>query len=217
MTMNTAREEMLGKVRSALKRTVDSDVAAIPTTARVEPRRAGDSEAELSAFFGEVEKLGGKTRRITELADLHEALKELVKAEEVKKATVWQTAELKAWGVEDALRSFGVEIVSPYAPNREVAECELGITGADFALPETGTLGLRSTIEQPRTVSLLPRVHLSLIQKSCLRVDLQPIFEEAKYDDYLVFVTGPSRTADIELTVTVGVHGPKTLYVWSVP
>lgn len=217
MTMNPAREEMLGKVRSALKRTVDSGVAAIPATARIEPRGAGDSEAELSAFFGEVEKLGGKTSRIAELADLHEALRELVKIEEVKKATVWQTAELKAWGVEDALRSFGVEIVSPYASNREVAECELGITGADFALPETGTLGLRSTIEQPRTVSLLPRVHLSLIQKSCLRADLQPIFEEAKRDDYLVFVTGPSRTADIELTVTVGVHGPKTLYVWSVP
>lgn len=140
-----------------------------------------------------------------------------MKIEEVKKATVWQTAELKAWGIEDALRSLGVEVISPYAPNREVAECELGITGADFALPETGTLGLRSTIEQPRTVSLLPRVHLSLIQKSCLRADLQPIFEEAKRDDSFVFVTGPSRTADIELTVTVGVHGPKTLYVWSVP
>lgn len=216
MTMNTAREEMLGKVRSALKRTMDSDVAAIPATARIAPRRARDSETELSAFFGEVEKLGGKTRRITELADLHEALKDLVKVEEVKKATVWQTAQLKEWGIEDALRSLGVEVISPYASNREVAECELGITGADFALPETGTLGLRSTIEQPRTVSLLPRVHLSLVQKSCLRADLHQVLEEAKRDDYFVFVTGPSRTADIELTVTVGVHGPKTSYVWSV-
>lgn len=216
MTMNSAREEMLGKVRSALKRTADSEVAAIPATARISPRGAGDSEAELSAFFGEVEKLGGKTKRIAELADLHAGLRELVETEQVKKATVWQTAQLKDWGVEEILKSLGVEVISPYAPNREVAECELGITGADFALPETGTLGLRSSIEQPRTVSLLPRVHLSLIQSACLRVDLQPILEEAKHDDYFVFVTGPSRTADIELTVTVGVHGPKTLYVWSV-
>lgn len=217
MTMNTAREEMLSKVRSALKRTADSDVAAIPATARISPRGAGDTEAELTAFFGEVEKLGGKTRRISGVADLYEALKELVKVEEVKKATVWQTADLMAWGIEDTLKSFGVEIVSPYAPNREVAECELGVTGADFALPETGTLVLRSSIEQPRTVSLLPRVHLSLIRTSCLRADLHQVFEEAKKDGYFVFVTGPSRTADIELTVTVGVHGPKTLYVWSVP
>lgn len=217
MTTNTARDEMLSQIRWALKRTADSDVAAIPATARIAPRGAGDSETELSAFFGEVEKLGGKTRRISELADLSEALRELVQTEAVKKATVWQTAELKAWGIEDALKSFGVEIVSPYAPNREVAECELGVTGADFALPDTGTLGLRSSIEQPRTVSLLPRVHLSLIQTSCLRADLHQVFEEAKSDSYFVFVTGPSRTADIELTVTVGVHGPKTLYVWSVP
>jgi L-lactate dehydrogenase complex protein LldG len=98
-----------------------------------------------------------------------------------------------------------------------VAECDLGITGADFALPETGTLGLRSTIEQPRTVSLLPRVHLSLIRTSCLNADLHHVLDEVKQAGYFVFVTGPSRTADIELTVTVGVHGPKTLYVWSVP
>ncbi len=216
MMTNTARDEMLGKVRSALKRTADSDVAAIPATARISPRGAGDSEAELSAFFGEVEKLGGKTKRIAELADLHAGLRELVETEQVKKATVWQTAQLKEWGVEEILKSLGVEVISPYAPNREVAECELGITGADFALPETGTLGLRSSIEQPRTVSLLPRVHLSLIQSACLRADLHQVFDEAKHDDYFVFVTGPSRTADIELTVTVGVHGPKTLYVWSV-
>jgi L-lactate dehydrogenase complex protein LldG len=214
--MNSARSEMLTRVRTALKRTVDSEVVAIPGTARIAPRVGGDVEAELSAFFSEVEKLGGKTRRIAELADLAKALRELVEAEGIKKATVWQTAELKAWGVEDTLRSIGVEVISPYATNREVAECDLGITGADFALPETGTLGLRSTIEQPRTVSLLPRVHLSLIQTACLRADLHQVVEEAKQDGYFVFVTGPSRTADIELTVTVGVHGPKTLYVWSV-
>jgi L-lactate dehydrogenase complex protein LldG len=214
--MNSARSEMLTRVRTALRRTADSDIAEIPATPRIAPRVGGDVDAELSAFFGEVEKLGGKTRRITELADLSGALRELVEVEGIKKATVWQTAELKAWGVEDTLRSIGVEVISPYATNREVAECDLGITGADFALPETGTLGLRSTIEQPRTVSLLPRVHLSLIQTACLRADFHQVFEEAKQDDYFVFVTGPSRTADIELTVTVGVHGPKSLYVWSV-
>ena len=87
MTMDTAREELLGEVRSALKRTVDSSVAAIPAAARIAPREAGDSEAELSAFFSEVEKLGGKTRRIAELTDVTEALRDLVKTEEVKKAT----------------------------------------------------------------------------------------------------------------------------------
>lgn len=215
--MNNAREEMLGKVGAALKRTVDSEVATIPAMARSTSRVAGDAEFELNAFLAEVEKLGGKTSRIAGLADLHGALRELVEAEAIKKATVWQTAELKAWGVEDTLKSIGVEVVSPYAPHRDVAECDLGITGADFALPETGTLGLRSAIDQPRTVSLLPRVHLALIRPTCLRADLHQVFEEAKQAGYFVFVTGPSRTADIELTVTVGVHGPKTLAVWVMP
>jgi L-lactate dehydrogenase complex protein LldG len=217
MMANTAREEMLAKVRAALQRTADSGVAAIPATARIAPRAAADVNAELTAFFAEVEKLGGMTKRLENKADLAAALRELVAAESIKKATVWQTAELKEWNVEGLLEAIGVEIVSPYASNREVAECDLGVTGADFALPETGTLGLRSSIEQPRTVSLLPRVHLALLRTTCLRADLHQVFEEAGRDGYLVFITGPSRTADIELTVTIGVHGPKTLCVVLIP
>jgi L-lactate dehydrogenase complex protein LldG len=208
---------MLGKVRSALQRTANSSIAAIPATARITPRAPSGVEAELASFFTEVEKLGGKTKRLENKTELHAALRELVAAESIQKATAWQTAELKEWGVEDALKASGVEIVSPHAANRDVAECDLGVTGADFALPETGTLVLRSAIEQPRTVSLLPRVHLALIRSACLRPDLHQVFEETRHDDYVVFVTGPSRTADIELTVTVGVHGPKTLCVFLLP
>jgi L-lactate dehydrogenase complex protein LldG len=217
MTANTAREETLGKVRAALQRAAHSSVAAIPAAARIAPRVAGDIESELALLFTEVEKLGGKTQRLENKADLEAALRALVAAESIKKATVWQTAQLQEWGVEDVLQSIGVEIVSPYQSNREVAECDLGVTGADFALPETGTLGLRSSIAQPRTVSLLPRVHLALIRTTCLRADLHQVFEEAQRDGYLVLITGPSRTADIELTVTIGVHGPQQLRVILLP
>ena len=61
---------------------------------------------------------------------------------------------------------------------------------------------------------LLPRVHLAIVRPEMLRADMHQVFAEAKDSHYLVFITGPSRTADIELTVTLGVHGPKNLYVW---
>jgi L-lactate dehydrogenase complex protein LldG len=76
---------------------------------------------------------------------------------------------------------------------------------------------LRSSIKQPRTVSLLPRVHLAILRPACLRADLHQVFEEAGDDGYFVFVTGPSRPSDIELTVTVGVHRPKRLGIILVP
>jgi L-lactate dehydrogenase complex protein LldG len=110
--------------------------------------------------------------------------------------------------------ALGVELVSPQAGMRAVAECDLGVTGVDAALPETGTLLLRSSPEKPRVVSLLPRIHLAILRPSALRADLHQAFAEVKGDGYVVLVTGPSRTADIELTLTLGVHGPKSLYAW---
>jgi L-lactate dehydrogenase complex protein LldG len=95
-----------------------------------------------------------------------------------------------------------------------MALCDLGITTADYLLPETGTLVLTSSVEKPRGVSLLPRIHLAIVTPEMLRADLHQVFAEARNSHYLVFITGPSRTADIELTVTLGVHGPKNLFVW---
>lgn len=116
----------------------------------------------------------------------------------------------------EILHSQGVEIVSPNASKYEMTHCDLGITEADFLLPETGTLVLRSSAEKPRVVSLLPRVHLAVVHREILRADMHQVFSEAKDDPYLLFITGPSHTADIELTVTLGVHGPKNLFVWIV-
>jgi L-lactate utilization protein LutC len=111
-------------------------------------------------------------------------------------------------------RASGWELISPNADKHIIAQCDLGITEADYLLPETGTLVLRSAAEKPRAVSLAPRIHLAIVRPDMLRADLHQVFAEAKDSHYLVFITGPSRTADIELTVTLGVHGPKNLYVW---
>jgi len=212
--MNSIRDEILGKVRGALGRRAGAPPPSIPATARVSPRKPGDPEAEMALLLGEIEKLSGVTRRLASRDELGVALAELVKTEDVKRATVWTTPDLADLGVGETLKALGVELVPAQADKHLVATCELGVTGVDAALPETGTLLLCSSPERPRVVSLLPRVHLAIFTSAVLRPDLHQAFAEAKDAGYSVLVTGPSRTADIELTLTLGVHGPKALYAW---
>jgi L-lactate dehydrogenase complex protein LldG len=212
--MGSAREEILEKVQQALGRRPGSPVAPIPPTARIAPRTPGEPEAEIAQLLTEIGKLNGVTRRLANRDELRTALAELIKTEDVKKATLWTTPDLADWGVAGALEALGVAIVSAQADKHLVAACELGVTGVDAALPETGTLQLLSSPERPRVVSLLPRVHLAIFTPAVLRGDLHQAFASAKDAGYSVFVTGPSRTSDIELTLTLGVHGPKSLYAW---
>lgn len=216
MITNSAREEILSKVRWALGRRSLDVAGPVPASARVEPRQAGSTDSEIELLLAEIGKLGGVPRRLPSAQAMHAALRELVETEAVTKAMVWETPELNKLDVADSLRDLGVEIVPPDAALEQLAQCELGVTGVDAALPETGTLLLRSAPDKPRVVSLLPRVHLALLSPKALRADLPQAFADVKSDGYAVCITGPSRTSDIELTVTIGVHGPKSLYAWLV-
>jgi L-lactate dehydrogenase complex protein LldG len=187
-----------------------------PTTPRppVYPaRQPGSVEDEINRFLAEVELLSGEARAL-QATQAPEALKALVEGQAVRKATLWETPLLERLNVRECLLSLGVELVPPTEGKVALARCDLGITEADYALPETGTLVLRSGSEKPRAVSLLPRIHLAILTPAALRADMHQVFAEAKDSRYLVFITGPSRTSDIELTVTLGVHGPKNLYAW---
>lgn len=212
--MNSAREDILSKVQQALGRRPGAPVASMPPTARIGPRTPDAPEAEIAQLLAEIGNLSGVTRRLADRDELRTALADLVKAEAVKMATLWTTPEIVAWDVARSLEALGVEIVPAQADKDAVAACELGVTGVDAALPETGTLQLLSSPERPRVVSLLPRVHLAIFTPAVLRADLHQALAGANDAGYSVFVTGPSRTSDIELTLTLGVHGPKSLYAW---
>ena len=211
--MNSSRDEILNSIRTTFQSTTR---APLPSSARIAPRVAGDNDAEIALLLSEIDKLGGVTRRIGNKEELQIALRELVEKEKIAKATAWETRELKELGIIETLNGLNITIIPSDAPSRALAECDLGITGADAALPETGTLVLRSSHEHPQLVSLLPRVHLALLRPSALRADLQNVFAEIKSGKRAVLITGPSRTTDIEKVLTIGVHGPKALNVWIV-
>lgn len=204
---------ILENIRRSLGRTDRSVLAARP--AIYEPRSVRGIDEEMDAFLLEIKKLSGIGQKLSS-SEINSALKLLIGEQGVRKATVWETPRLRQLGVTEILHSLGVHLVAPDADKHEMALCDLGVTEADFLLPETGTLVLRSSTQKPRAVSLLPRIHLALVHPEMLRADMHQVFAEAKSDPYLVFITGPSRTADIELTITLGVHGPKSLHVWMV-
>ena len=211
--MTDSREEILADIRQTLKRTESSPVALRPPI--LAPRIPGSPEAEIEKFLKEIAALGAYGAQLTP-AQLGGALAELVKKESVSRAVLWNTERLHQLGLTEMLRALGVDLIATDADKQTLAHADLGITEADFALPETGTLGLLSSPTQPRSVSLLPRVHLAILHRRALRADLHQVFAEAKAHRYLIFITGPSRTSDIELIVTIGVHGPQVLYVWIV-
>ena len=104
------------------------------------------------------------------------------------------------------------------APNaRDIFRFDVGITSAQAAIAETGTLVLDSTYERHRLVSLVPPVHIAIINASSICATLSDALtllqNEKEISPTVTFITGPSRTGDIEMTLTIGVHGPQALYV----
>ena len=94
---------------------------------------------------------------------------------------------------------------------------DVGISTAQAAIAETGTLVLDSAYERHRLVSLVPPVHIAIINASAIVETLSDALvlmqKEKEISPAITFITGPSRTADIELTLAIGVHGPQELYV----
>ena len=105
---------------------------------------------------------------------------------------------------------------APIVPS-DVFEFDVGITTAQAAIAETGTLVLDSDRERHRLVSLLPPVHIAVVDAASIFQTLGEalafIHQNGDISPAVTFITGPSRTADIELTLTIGVHGPQQLYV----
>ncbi|MCK4501534.1 MAG: lactate utilization protein [Desulfuromonadales bacterium] len=107
---------------------------------------------------------------------------------------------------------------------RAVAEqAEAGISGVNFAIADTGTLVLESTAEDIRLATTLPTKHFALLDPKKIVADgidaVKPLRQMHQRDsrNYIAYITGPSRTADIERVLTIGVHGPKELFILLVP
>lgn len=138
----------------------------------------------------------------------------------VESFSIWETEYLKSLGIKESLEGDGLGI-APAEDKSAIAHSGVGITGADYAIADTGTLVLLSGPERPRGVSLIPPVHLAIVRKENILSNIGELFDilnklcesTEAMPACTTFITGPSRTADIELNLTLGVHGPKELHV----
>ncbi|WP_284285512.1 LutC/YkgG family protein [Alicyclobacillus fastidiosus] len=149
-------------------------------------------------------------------------IRKLVAEHSVQKAFGWNVTELSEYGVPEAVVSSGAEYTA-WTEREDMIDlaeqCTLGITTCDFAIAETGTLALFASPEHGRVVSLFPWVYLALIPVERLVPRMTEVLSHATehgMPSSLNFVTGPSRTGDIEMVLTVGVHGPGKVYAYIV-
>jgi L-lactate utilization protein LutC len=183
-----------------------------------------DLSARLAA---EVTAVGGQSVVADDLTQARKALAEIMDRYEPKRAFCWEHPLLARLEVDALLSERGIACCGhaslaplPYAEQREqMLAADIGITSASFAIAETGSLAMMSRPHQERLASLLPPVHVAIVERSQILPDLFDLFSElarAGYDalpSNLALITGPSKTGDIELTLTTGVHGPGAWHV----
>jgi L-lactate dehydrogenase complex protein LldG len=204
----SAREAILARVRAAAR------TGRVPYQRTASKQRSAKASAErpedlLARFCRELEALG---------VDCHvEGTPDAVRARVV---ALSRGAAVFSWDTIRLPYDAGA-LLSEVATGRDTRErqaaAELGITGCHAAIAETGSLVVLSGPGTPRAASLLPPVHLCLVRRADLFATMGEFFHERAGDiaasSCCTFITGPSRTADIELTLTLGVHGPGKVMV----
>lgn len=165
-------------------------------------------------FVSALEKVGGQ---VLEVKDAAQAVAYI--AQQVRGSVLLPVQpSLERMGLMSLLESAGVGVCKD-VDRISAPGAEAGITGVNFALADTGTLVIDSTAEPLRLATTLPGKHFALLDPRKIIADsLQAVsflreFHQRSASNYLAYITGPSRTADIERVLTIGVHGPRELHV----
>jgi L-lactate dehydrogenase complex protein LldG len=236
----TTRDAFLDRVRREMAKTPGLFPAA-PSLRPTEPLREAAvirsrarkvTEALLARFRLEAEQVGTVIHRAATVEEASGIVRQLAADREASRVATWRRSQLGAVSAVAArLAEAGLDVYdgapengaggARTAPLARLAVTELGLTSVDLAVAETGSLVLASGVGKGRAVSLLPPCHVALFGPDQLVETLEEVGvvleawhaeETGATGANIVFITGPSRTADIELTLTRGVHGPREVH-----
>jgi L-lactate dehydrogenase complex protein LldG len=209
----SAREEILGRVRRGLNK---GDAAGRRAAAEArlaapargpQPAIAGDLVAR---FAARAESLASTVGRVSTASEVPAAVAAWL-ADQGLGATCVATADIGGlpWP------QVGLAIAMRPAQDADT----VGITGCFCAIAETGTLMLLSGAETPASVSLLPETHVAIVPVARIVATMEDAFALLRAERPGIlprsvnFVSGPSRTGDIEQTIVLGAHGPCRVHI----
>jgi L-lactate dehydrogenase complex protein LldG len=205
----TAKENILKKIRKALSHSTPLPFPQSEGNAPVFHPLQQEPEVEFAEQFT---KLQGKFIYCINRQELAFQLSSLIKKQD------WN----KVYCVEDKL----IEPVAAQLEERlvktDLADCDVSITGCEYLVARTGSIVMSSAQVSGRTTSVYAPIHICIAYTNQLVYDLKDALQGAKekygnnLPSLITFATGPSRTADIEKTLVVGVHGPKEVYCFLV-
>ena len=209
MQFSPSKENILKKIRKALSQPV----------AQPFPQSEGQQSVftplqdEMAVDFAEhFSKLQGRFVYCINAQELAFQLSSLIRKMD------WQ----KVYCLEDELlRRTGVDLAERHV-REDLAQCDVSITGCEYLVARTGSIVLSAAQESGRSTSVYAPIHICIAWSHQLVPDIKDALQgmRDKYGEKLpsqiVFATGPSRTADIEKTLVVGVHGPKEVYLFLV-
>jgi L-lactate dehydrogenase complex protein LldG len=201
-----SRERTLASIRSALGRTADS---AVPPPPAIRLRHGSSTPAARAVQFKTaLEALGGKVAMVPTPADARTCVESILSG---RRAAASGAAILKSAGILTLAR------VRADISREACIAADVGISSADFALADTGSLVILSESRESRLISLLPPCHVAVIDRAAILENLDELFVKLPHptaqSSSMVLITGPSRTADIEMRLVRGVHGPGEIHV----
>jgi L-lactate dehydrogenase complex protein LldG len=238
-----ARASMLERIRAAATQSPRRATAASSSTAgaaeardsaALVPSVGGGTRELASAFALGCEEAGGRVHFASDADGAREVAASLLLSARAGRVVVSPDAAGAPWDLEAHLQTTGIKTNTGVERLRERSggsaswrkrrrhdafSADAGVCVASFGLADTGTLVLGSSAANHRFDSLAPRISIVLLEESALVPGLSQLFDRLgaqrtfEQSSAVTFVRGPSRTADIELTLTIGVHGPRELHV----
>lgn len=184
-------------------------------------RQAFPSEKMGPYLFPEFEKraqgAAAEVFRVKTAVEAQEILANLAKFTNAKKVVIADSPLQQAAGINEKLQSLGIAVYTDVADIAEHAEsADIGISTIEFGIAESGSVCMDGYAFESRLVSMLPPLHIAFMNSNNVVLGITEAFEiiSKVYDNgYISFITGPSRTSDIERVLTIGVHGPSRFVV----